>query len=90
MDYFREQLSEIRNLYLSLPQEVQQNVIVVLRDRFHYQYEEMTGEEKETFIRYGKKYGLQDPEKLKEYLEEINRIVAEIFPEINLGLNQSI
>ncbi|MDH7476339.1 MAG: hypothetical protein QHH09_02600 [Microgenomates group bacterium] len=80
LEVFEKELSNLRNSYANFPPQIQQEVVAVLKDRFDY--EKMTEEEKQIFLRFGKQYGLEDAQKMAEYLEQIKNVISKVFPEI--------
>lgn len=82
LNIFRNELQKIKNIYPTLPPDVQANVLTLLRD--YYDLEKMSDEEKTRYSKLGKSQNLDNPEKLKEYLEKVKRIINEVFPEVRI------
>lgn len=82
LNIFRDELAKIKTVYPNLPSEIQANVLTLLRD--YYDFEKMSDEEKARYSRLGKSQNLDNPERLKEYLEKVKRIINEVFPEVRI------
>jgi hypothetical protein len=80
LGYFEDQLKEIKELYIKLPIEKQQEILPTLTTLLIP--EEISDEQREQLLEYGKECGLADPQKMQQYFDQAKAVVFKVFPEL--------